>query len=62
MLTYRVTVNQQRIAETGLEQECGLINTWESELINMHILLIWPKYKTVVGDLQLNNGPGNYNK
>lgn len=55
-------VNQQGIAETGCEQECDLINMQECELINMHILLIWPKYRTVVGDLQLNNGPGIYNK
>lgn len=49
------------IAETGLEQECDLINTQECGLINMCVLLIWQKYRTV-GDLQLNNGPGNYNK
>lgn len=54
-----MTVNQQRIAESGFDQECDLINMHECVLINMHILFIWPKYRMVVGDLQLNNGPGN---
>lgn len=52
-------LNQQRIAETRLEQERVLINMQECELINMHILLIWPKYRTDVWGLRLNSRPSN---
>lgn len=51
MLKYKVTVNQQNIAETGLEpgmevtdmQECQVVNMQECEVIDMLIWLTWPK-------------------